>query len=303
MHASVSGGRAYGTFCFLCLRRSIFADHEAVFSEDRYSRRRRFWWIHVSGTGGEAFCTVFLCAFAVEFSRSGGERGKGFRGSLPSVAVFLVYTCQRVRRMSGLNFVFALAPLDFLGPRGGVFGGSLPSAGALLVYSCQRVGRANEVIFSFCASAVKISRIGGGVFWKIFTIGDGAFGILMSAYREDERTELYFGACAVPFSRSGGGVFGGSLRTAAAALLVYACQRVGGENGVNYIFCASALKFSRTGGGVPADLYNRGRRFWYMHASVSGGRADLTIFLCLRGSILPERGVFSRDLYDRRRCF
>ena len=55
MHASVSGGRAYCTFCFLCLRRSIFADRKAVFSGDLYNRQRRFWYImHASGSGGRA---------------------------------------------------------------------------------------------------------------------------------------------------------------------------------------------------------------------------------------------------------
>ena len=79
-----------------------------------------------------------------------GERGgAGLGGSLPSAAALSVYACQRVGRASGLNFIFALAPLNFLGPSGGVFDGSLSSAGALLIYLCQRVGRANGVIFSF----------------------------------------------------------------------------------------------------------------------------------------------------------
>ena len=69
--------------------------------------------------------------------------------SLQSATALLVYECQRVGRTSGLNFVFALAPLDFPAPGGDVYGGSLPSAETLLVYSCQRVGRANGANFVF----------------------------------------------------------------------------------------------------------------------------------------------------------
>ena len=90
------------------------------------------------------------CFFALQlFDWFGvsGRGGAGFGGSLPSAAALLVYACQRVRRGSGLNFVFALAPSSFPGPGGVVYDGSLPSAGALLVYLYQRVGRVNEEIF------------------------------------------------------------------------------------------------------------------------------------------------------------
>ena len=135
------------------------------------------------GKRAEPFCFALS---PLNFHGAGGQGGKGFGGSLPSAAALSVYACQRVVRASGLNFVFALAPLDFPGAGSGVFGRSPPSVAVLLVCSFQRVGRAN---------------------------------------------------------------------------------------GVNCFFCPSAVKFSRTEGRCfLADLYNRRRRFWYMHASVSGGR-------------------------------
>ena len=119
-----------------------------------------FWQISTTGGGafgilcmsasqegelGEPFC---FCATVARLVWSGWARGAGFGGSLPSAATLLVYACQRVRRGSGLNFVFALAPSNFPGPGGGVYDQSLPSAKALLVYSCQRILRANEEIFA-----------------------------------------------------------------------------------------------------------------------------------------------------------
>ena len=78
----------------------------------------------------------------MNFYGAGGRGGAGFGGSLlPSAAVLLVCTCQRVGRASRLNFVFALAPFHFPGPGGGLFGGSSQSATALLVDTCGRDGR------------------------------------------------------------------------------------------------------------------------------------------------------------------
>ena len=49
------GRKSVLNFCFLlCLRRSIFPDREGVVLYDLYNRRRRYKWIHVNGTGGEA---------------------------------------------------------------------------------------------------------------------------------------------------------------------------------------------------------------------------------------------------------
>ena len=98
------------------------------------------------GKGTEPF-SFALSPLNVHGAR--GRGGMGFGGSLPSAAALSMYACQRVGRASGLNFVFALAPLELPGRGGGVFGGTPPSAAAFLVYSFQRVGRANGVNFVF----------------------------------------------------------------------------------------------------------------------------------------------------------
>ena len=47
-------GRASGSNFVLALEPFNFPGPGAVFSEDLYNRRRCFWRVHVSGTGGEA---------------------------------------------------------------------------------------------------------------------------------------------------------------------------------------------------------------------------------------------------------
>ena len=96
------------------------------------------------GKRAELFCFALP---PLHFYGAGGRGGKGFGGSLPSGAAFLVYAFQRVGRASGLNFIFTLAPLNFPGMGGDIFGGSLPSTVVLLVYACQRVGRADRMNF------------------------------------------------------------------------------------------------------------------------------------------------------------
>ena len=139
-------GKHTELFVFLCLHRSFFRDRGAVFSGDIHNRRRRFWWIHASGTGGEARCTIVFCVSAVELSQSGGAKGSGFRwiSTLGGCAFGMCMpACREGER--GLNFVFALAPLIFFGTGGGVFYGSLQSAAALLGDTCQRDGRGGAV--------------------------------------------------------------------------------------------------------------------------------------------------------------
>ena len=95
------------------------------------------------------------------------------------------------------------------------------------------------------------------------------------------------GKCAVPFSfvlpplnfngsggRGGAGFVGSIL--SAAALLVYACQRVGWANVLNLGF----LLFLRRsispdlGAVFLEDIYNRRRRFWWIHVIGSGEEAS-----------------------------
>ena len=106
---------------FLRLRISISPDRRALVSGDLYNWRRRFWWIHASGAGGEARCAVFSFTFAVEFLRSERARGSKFDGSLPSAAALLVYAYQRVGRANGVKLFFALPLLNFPGPGSGGF--------------------------------------------------------------------------------------------------------------------------------------------------------------------------------------
>ena len=84
---------------FIHLRILVFPGRGVVFSGDLYNRRRRFWWIHAFGTGGEARCTVPFCTSADEFSRNGGTRGSGFRW-----ITILGGSYQRDERENFLNF-------------------------------------------------------------------------------------------------------------------------------------------------------------------------------------------------------
>ena len=97
--------------------------------------------------------------------------------------------------------------------------------------SLGREGKQAEP-FSFALPPLNSHRVGGRG-EKVFS--GGVFGTCMPACREGWRTELCFRACAVKFPGPEGGVFYGSLPSA-AALLVYACQRVGKANGVK-VFC------------------------------------------------------------------
>ena len=81
----------------------------------------------------------------LNFHGARGRGGVGFGGLLPSVAALLECACQRIRRESGLNFVFALAPFNFLGPGVGVFGGFLHLTAALLVDTCERDERGSAL--------------------------------------------------------------------------------------------------------------------------------------------------------------
>ena len=160
---------------------------------------------------------------------------------------------------------FAFLPINFhgAGGRGGAgFGGSLPSAAALLIYACQRVGRASVLIFFFSAYAVQFSRTGGPCFRGISTIGGGAFGRYMPAGREGERAALIsFAFLPLNFHGAGGrggAGFGGSLPS--AALLIYACQRVGRASVLIFFFSAYAVQFSRIG-----------RRYFREISTVGGG--------------------------------
>ena len=67
----------------------------------------------------------------------------------------------------------------------------------------------------------------------------------------------------------------------------------GGKALCTVLICTSAVEVSRIGGRVPVDRYSRRRHFWYMHTSISGGRASVLnvyILLFVRRSIFPDRG-------------
>ena len=75
----------------------------------------------------------------------------------------------------------------------------------------------------------------------------------MPAGREGKRAEAFFFAIP-PLNFNGararrGAGFGGSLPSA-AALLVYACQRVGRANGLNFFFALAPFNYPVPGGGV-----------------------------------------------------
>ena len=160
--------------------------------------------------------------------------------------------------------------------------------------------------FYFMCLRCSIFQDRGRCFRGISTIGSGAFGGYMPAGQKGMRTKLFFRTSAVEVPRSGGARGGkfqwiATLGGGAFGICMLAGRE--GERG-KLCFCTSALQFFWTGGRCfPADLYNRRRRFWYMHPSVSGGRADRTV-LFLRRSIFTERGLrFPADLYNRRRRF
>ena len=166
------------------------------------------------------------------------------------------------------SFSFALPPMNFhgAGGQGGAgFGGFLRSAEALLVYACQRVGRTSILIFIFrLRISVFLNR--GWCFRAISTIGGGAFGGFMPLGRKGKR--------AAPFSfvlppvrfhgsgRRGGAGFVGSILST-AALLVYACQRVGRASLLNFCFllCLRRSIFPNRGVVFSGDPYNRRQRF------------------------------------------
>ena len=118
-------------------------------------------------------------------------------------------------------------------------------------HACQRVGRASELNLLFCACAVQLSRSGRALFSGISTIGGGAFRGYMPAGQERMRAEpLYFALSPLNFHGVGvrGGASLGRSLPSAAALLAYACQRIGRANILKIVFCACAVRFSRTGG-------------------------------------------------------
>ena len=184
---------------------------------------------------------------------------------------------------------------DGVGGQGGAgFGETLPSTAALLAYAYQRVGRASILNLIFLCLRRLFSRTGGRCFLGISTVGGSAFGGYMPAGRE--------GKCAAPFSfvlppmsfhgagGKGGKGFGGSLPSA-AALLVYACQRVGRANGVN--FCSLRSRFSiftDRGTVFSGDLYNQRRRLWWIHASGTADEARCTVFFALLPLYFHEAG-------------
>ena len=135
----------------------------------------------------------------LNFHGTEGRGGAGFGGSLPSVAALLVYACQRVGRASVLNIILLACAYQF-SPTGGLcFRGFCTIDGGAFVgfMPLGQEGKRAEP-FSFALPWLK----GSGVWW-IATLGGGALGMCIPAWREVERTELFFRACAVQFPQTG----------------------------------------------------------------------------------------------------
>ena len=205
---------------------------------------------------------LVFCASAVLFPRSGG--GGVFRQIFTIGDGTSSILCMPTGREGKLGepFYFALPLFKFPGPGGVFFWQILQPAAALLVYACQRVGRASGLNLDFCVCAIPFSRSEGQCFRVISTIGGGAVGGYMPAGREGKR--------AAPFS---------------FVLRPLNFLGVGGRGGASF------------GGSLPSAA-----ALWYMHVSVSGGRADRTLcLLCVRLSIFQDREtMFSGDIYNRR---
>ena len=152
---------------FFCLRTSVFPDRGVVFSGDLYNWQWCFWWIHAIGMGGEARCTVLFCAFAVEFSRTGGRGGASFGGSLP-----LADTCKRDGR--------------------GGFWKISTIGGGVLVYACQHVGRVSVLNFFFYSFTRSTFPDRGAVFSGDLYIGGCAFSGYMPSGREGKRAAPFY---------------------------------------------------------------------------------------------------------------
>ena len=200
-----------------------------VFSGDLYKRQRSFRWIHASGTGGEVCCIVSYCASTVEFSRSGGARGNGFRW----IATFGGYIPEEREGKLAEPFSFALPPVNFHGgggEGGAGFGESLRSAEALLVYACKLCREDERTDRFFIHLHILVSLTGGCCFRGICTICGGTFGGFMPLGREGKFAAPFpFALPPMNFHGTGGrwGGFGGSLS------LADTCQRDGRENVLN----------------------------------------------------------------------
>ena len=128
----------------------------------------------------------------------------------------------------------------------------------------------------FCAFSCSTSSEWGGR-------GGAGFGGSLPEGREGERVGPF--SYALPpmnfhgARAQGGASFGGSLRSA-AALLVYACQRVGRASVLNLFFCAYAVPFSLTAGRFFRGIFtiDEGAFGGYMPAGQEGKRAEPFFF-------------------------
>ena len=107
-----------------------------------------------------------------------------------------------------------------------------PFSFALLVYACQRVERTSVLNIIFPPGHFNFFRTRGRCFRGICKIGGGAIGGFTPLGRGGKRdAPFYFALPPFKFNGSGerGGAGSGGSIVSAAALLVYACQRVGGR--------------------------------------------------------------------------
>ena len=134
------------------------------------------------------------------------------------------------------------------------------------------------IVFLFaCAFQLSLSR--GWCFRGICTIGGGTFGGFIPLGREGKRA-LPFSFALSPLNLhgtggQGGAGFVGSILPA-AALLVNACQRVGRASVLNVCFLLFLRRsiFPHRGAVFWGDIYNRRRRFCWIHVVGTGGEVS-----------------------------
>ena len=271
----------------------LFCVSADEFSPSEWARGSGFRWIATLGGGVFSICMPacregehtepFYCDCAVQFSRAGRPY---FRGrSTVGGGTFGGYMSVEREGNRATLFSFALPPMDFHGAGwkgGAVFGGLRPSAAAaFLVCGCQRVGRASVLNVFFCICAFKFSRTRGWCFREISTIGGIGFNYYILAGREGKRAAPFVFTLP-PFNFHGGGATGYGFavdRYPRRWRFWYMHVRVSGGRVTELCFkCLRRSIFPDQGAVFSGDPYNRQRRFCWLHASGTAGKAHCTVF-------------------------
>ena len=143
----------------------------------------------------------------------------------------------------------------------------------------KRVGRASILTLFLFPCAFQLSLTGGRCFRGISTTGGGAFDGFMLLGREGKRAApISFALPPLNFHGAGGRGGAGFVASilSAAVLLIYACQRVGWASVLNVCFLLFSRRsiFPDRGAVFMGDIYNRRRRFWWIHVIGTGGEAS-----------------------------